>query len=58
MLLQIELWTATGTQAMAIAYGADGEGPPEEVVRFVLRARELSDPWYRQAQEDAARAAE
>jgi hypothetical protein len=55
MLLQIELWTAAGSQAMAIAYGADGEGPPEDIVRFVLRARELSDPWYRQAQEDAAR---
>ena len=57
MLLQIELWTDAGAQAMAIAYGADGEGPPPSIVRFVLQARAASDPWYQQAQADAARAA-
>jgi hypothetical protein len=41
---------------MAIAYGADGEGPPAPIVGFVLRARAWSDPWYRQAQDDAAQA--
>ena len=47
--LQIELWTETASQSMAISYGADGLGPPDEIVRLVLRAREWSDPWYRQA---------
>jgi hypothetical protein len=27
-------------------YGSDGEGPPDDVVGAVLRARELTDPWY------------
>ena len=57
LVLTIDLWTETASQHMAIAYGATGEGPPGEIVRFVVRAREWSEGWYRQVLEPATGAA-
>jgi len=57
LVLTIELWAETASQHMVIAYGAAGEGPPGEIVRFVVRAREWSDAWYREVLEPASEAA-
>ncbi len=46
MLLRILLSTADGDREMAISYGSDSLGPPEDIVRFVLQARAFTDPWY------------
>jgi hypothetical protein len=33
---------------LEFTYGSESEGPPQDVVDIVRRARELTDPWYRE----------
>lgn len=47
LALRISLWTVDASQAIELAYGADGDGPPRSIVDFVLQARAWSDAWYR-----------
>ncbi|MDX1908870.1 MAG: hypothetical protein SF053_17675 [Bacteroidia bacterium] len=45
-VLTITLEGEEAETGFAFTYGIDSDGPPEEMVEWVTRALELTDPWY------------
>jgi hypothetical protein len=50
-LVEIVLSSGNATKGTRFLYGADSMGPPRPIVDFVLKAKELTDPWFIQQQQ-------
>ena len=44
--LSITLMVNGGEHSFHIVYGSESEGPPDDVVAFVMSAKELTESWY------------
>lgn len=44
--LSITLMVAGREHSFQIVYGSESEGPPDDVVAFVVAAKELTESWY------------
>lgn len=43
--------------AWQLAYGTESIGPPEEIVNFLKRCREITEPWYQRSASSVAQSA-
>ena len=54
--VEIVMGIDSQTQGMKFMYGSESMGPPRPVSSFVMKAVELTDPWFKQQQKQAKKA--